>query len=57
LREFLKTIDHVCLNDLAFFKEVNPTAENIAKSGSPVLGQIHVHSGELNTIVYSLSAY
>jgi len=31
LREFLKTIDHVCLNDLAFFKEVNPTAENIAK--------------------------
>jgi len=24
-------IDHVCLNDLAYFKEVNPTTENIAK--------------------------
>lgn len=31
LREVLGAIDHVCLNDLAFFKELSPTTENIAK--------------------------
>ena len=31
LKEFLKVIDHVCLNDLPHFKEVNPTTENIAQ--------------------------
>ena len=31
LKEFLKPIDHVCLNDLAYFKKNNPTTENIAK--------------------------
>ncbi len=31
LKEFLATIDHVCLNDLPYFKEHNPTTENIAK--------------------------
>ena len=31
LKEFLMNIDHVCLNDLPYFKEVNPTTENIAK--------------------------
>lgn len=31
LKEFLSTIDHICLNDLPFFKEVNPTTENISK--------------------------
>ena len=31
LKEFLAGLDHVCLNDLAFFKDVNPTTENIAK--------------------------
>ena len=31
LKEFLRTVDHVCLNDLAYFKEHNPTAENIAR--------------------------
>ncbi|MCA9399768.1 MAG: 6-carboxytetrahydropterin synthase QueD [Candidatus Omnitrophica bacterium] len=30
-KEFLATIDHVNLNDLEYFKDVNPTAENIAK--------------------------
>ena len=30
LKEFLTAIDHVCLNDLPYFKEVNPTTENIA---------------------------
>jgi len=31
LKEFLKSIDHVCLNDLKYFKENNPTTENIAQ--------------------------
>jgi len=31
LKEFLTVIDHVCLNDLEYFKEANPTTENIAK--------------------------
>lgn len=31
LKGFLEGLDHVCLNDLPFFKEVNPTTENIAK--------------------------
>jgi 6-pyruvoyltetrahydropterin/6-carboxytetrahydropterin synthase len=31
LKEFLMTIDHVCLNDLEYFKKNNPTTENIAK--------------------------
>lgn len=31
LKDFLKAIDHKCLNDLEYFKEINPTAEHIAK--------------------------
>ncbi len=31
LCEVLAVIDHVCLNDLAYFKEHSPTTENIAK--------------------------
>ncbi len=31
LSVFLDTIDHICLNDLSYFREVNPTTENIAK--------------------------
>lgn len=31
LEEFLMPLDHVCLNDLAYFKEHNPTTENIAR--------------------------
>ena len=31
LRDFLSDLDHVCLNDLAFFKNVSPTTENIAR--------------------------
>ena len=29
-KEFLSALDHTCLNDIEFFKENNPTAENIA---------------------------
>ena len=31
LWEFLGKLDHVCLNDLPFFKKTSPTTENIAK--------------------------
>jgi len=31
LKDFLKNIDHVCLNDLPYFKRVPPSTENIAK--------------------------
>ena len=31
LRHILEEIDHVCLNDLPFFKGTAPTTENIAK--------------------------
>lgn len=31
LNGFLMPLDHVCLNDLDYFKENNPTTENIAK--------------------------
>ena len=31
LKEFLKAIDHVCLNDLSYFKKHPPTTEHIAK--------------------------
>ncbi len=30
-RDFLSTVDHVCLNDLPYFKKVNPSTENIAR--------------------------
>ncbi len=28
---FLNTLDHVCLNDLPYFKENNPSTENLAR--------------------------
>ncbi len=31
LKDFLDTIDHVCLNDLPYFQKVNPTNEHVAK--------------------------
>lgn len=31
LNDFLAPLDHVCLNDLEYFKEHNPTTENIAR--------------------------
>jgi len=30
-KTFLEPLDHTCLNDIEYFKDVNPTAENIAK--------------------------
>lgn len=31
LNTFLKQLDHVCLNDLEYFKDKNPSTENIAR--------------------------
>ncbi len=31
LNNVLNSLDHKCLNDLIYFKKVNPTSENIAK--------------------------
>jgi len=31
LREFLERLDHVHLNDIPYFKDANPTTENLAK--------------------------
>ncbi|MBF0522538.1 MAG: 6-carboxytetrahydropterin synthase QueD [Candidatus Omnitrophica bacterium] len=31
LNEFLSGLDHVCLNELEFFKANNPTTENLAR--------------------------
>ena len=31
LMEFLSTMDHICLNDIDIFKQVNPTTENMAR--------------------------
>ena len=40
LKDFLTGIDHVCLNDLPFFKEANPTTENIARYVYRHFGQV-----------------
>ena len=29
--DILSELDHVCLNDAEFFKDINPTSENLAK--------------------------
>jgi len=31
LKDFLMAIDHVNLNELSYFKEINPSTENLAK--------------------------
>ena len=31
LKEFLEEIDHVHLNELPYFKDINPTTENLAR--------------------------
>ncbi len=31
LKDFLSELDHVYLNELPYFKEINPTTENLAK--------------------------
>lgn len=61
LKEFLMSIDHVCLNDLPAFKQVNPTTENIAKhiyvhfskDIKPLkIKQVEVWESDLASVVY-----
>ena len=40
LKEFLSQLDHVCLNDLDYFKEKNPTTENISRFIFDGFGQL-----------------
>ncbi len=43
LKEILDELDHVYLNELEYFKVVNPTSENIAKY---IYDKLAVHYGE-----------
>ncbi len=61
LKKFLEHLDHVCLNDIGYFKEVNPTAENIAKyiyqnfqnEISPVkLSSVKVFESDSSSVTY-----
>ncbi len=63
LVEFLSTMDHVCLNDIEFFKIENPTTENMAryifdsyqKKISPLrLKSIEVWESENSSVKYYL---
>ena len=46
-KKFLEGLDHKCLNDLEYFKEINPTAENIAKY---IYDHFQVQAGGLNVV-------
>ena len=61
LTDFLAGIDHVCLNDLAYFQEHNPTTENIARyicrNFAPVVSplkikRVQVWESETSSVVY-----
>ena len=61
LREFLLSLDHVCLNDLPFFKEVNPSTENLAKyiyeefakvTKPFILKRVRVWESETSSVTY-----
>lgn len=62
LKEVLMPLDHVCLNDLPYFKEVNPSTENIAvyiyrefkkTCGSFSLKCVRVWESETSSVTYS----
>ncbi len=46
LKDFLMRIDHVCLNDLPFFKKVNPSTEHLAKYIFDEFGKICLPAGK-----------
>ena len=61
LKRFLKRIDHVCLNDLPYFKKINPTTEtlaryiyeNFSKEVKPLkVSRVQVWESESASIVY-----
>jgi len=62
LKEVLMPIDHVCLNDLPYFKELNPSTENLAqyiyrefaKDCRPfILKHVRVWESETSSVTYS----
>ena len=63
LREVLKKFDHRNLNELPEFKEINPTAENIAKfiwdklnsklkTQNSKLKEVQVWESDTNSVIY-----
>ncbi len=61
LKEVLMPIDHVCLNDLPYFKEVNPSTENLAQyiyrefakvTHSYILKRVRVWESETSSVTY-----
>ncbi|MCB1327107.1 MAG: 6-carboxytetrahydropterin synthase [Spirochaetales bacterium] len=63
LDQLVERIEHVCINDLAEFQEVNPTAENIArwfccglaadvKSSGGRIVEVRVHEGPTNYAIF-----
>ena len=45
-KNFLMSIDHVCLNDLPYFKKVNPTTEHLAKYIFDEFGKAGLPTGQ-----------
>ncbi|MDO8580707.1 MAG: 6-carboxytetrahydropterin synthase QueD [Candidatus Omnitrophota bacterium] len=61
LKDCLSPLDHACLNDLDYFKNVNPTTEhiakyiyqNFAKQMAPVnVKQVRVWESETSSVTY-----
>ncbi len=61
LKSFLHALDHVCLNELDIFKEINPTTENLAqyifqefkKEIEPLkLEKVRVSESETSSVTY-----
>lgn len=61
LKEILMPLDHVCLNDLPYFQEVNPSTENLAKyiyreflkvSCPFILKRVRVWESETSSVTY-----
>ena len=64
LDEMLERIDHVCINDLSEFKNINPTTENIAlwfyqglhkivEENSGIIKEVRVFEGKNNLAIYN----
>ncbi len=61
LKEVLTPIDHVCLNDLPYFQQINPSTENLAKYiygefakvASPfILKRVRVWESDTSSVTY-----
>ncbi len=63
LQQLIDRIDHICINDLPEFKDVNPTAENVARwfysgmkqkieSADGLIREVRIHEGPGNVAVF-----